>query len=76
MTRRIRRVLTRVWVRPPAGPVRQTVLIELFEQAGGVSQSFLIMSGDGLAVDLIGYVESDDGPRLQTVPVTLRARVA
>lgn len=77
MKYQVRRRVTARWVRPrpTAGP-GQTVYIELIDQVGGVSQSFLITSGDMLRLNLNGFIQDGDGIRVHTVPVTIRARTA
>jgi hypothetical protein len=46
------------------------------ETSPGIYQSFLIMDGDTVGVQLQGYTLTETGPSIVTVPVTVRARIA
>lgn len=72
----------------PDRPVRGRKIRNVSERSGMVQlhvtmtdfatrtdQSFLIMSGDSIRVQLTAYLEGPGHPRVLTVPVTVTARV-
>lgn len=59
----------------PPMPRRSSLLLEV-ETPVSTRQSFLIMSGDSLRIDLSGYEQNDKGGlRVVVVPVTITARI-
>lgn len=57
-------------------PSQRGVLISLKTSEADISRSFLIMTGDTLAVTLDGYVADSTGWKQMLLPVTIKASIA